>query len=153
MYSRGPQNEANLRDIVRVNHTGGVVMFVRFVIPIRHEDSHCMTGVIQAAYRLRERGLLSDGEEKLFDGIRCWFNRHLPVPRRFSRSRRPHAHRNAVCWFKVQAEECLDRMRELAALLQRKGVATEVLETQRPGYIVYEDDYQVAAVPFRDTRA
>jgi hypothetical protein len=41
-------------------------------------------------------------------------------------------------------------MRELAALLETSGVHTRMITTRRPGYIVYEDSHQVAAVPFRD---
>jgi hypothetical protein len=128
-------------------------MFVRFVIPCRQEQSHCRAGVFQAAYDLRDRGLLDDDELRRFEGLRQWFNRRLPVPARLSRSRRPHARRNAVCWFKADAAEYIGRARELAALLGRHGVPTRELRTGRPGYVVYEDEYQVAAVPFRDTPA
>jgi hypothetical protein len=128
-------------------------MFVRFVVPFQDQDSHCLTGVFQAVYGLRDGGLLVDDERERFEVIRQWFNRHLPVPRRFARSRRPHARRNAVCWFKAHAADYLGRVRELAGLLERHGVPTEMLRTERPGYVVYEDEYQVAAVPFRGTRA
>jgi len=30
-------------------------MFIRFVIPSRHEGSHCLMGVFHAACRLRDR--------------------------------------------------------------------------------------------------
>ena len=72
-------------------------MFVRFVVTDRDENSHRLTGVFQEAFRLRDRGLLNHAE---FEKLRQWFNLHLPVPDRFSRSRRPHAHCNAICWFK-----------------------------------------------------
>jgi hypothetical protein len=39
-------------------------------------------------------------------------------------------------------------MRELAAFLDNKDVHVEELMTERPGYTVYEDEHQVAAVPF-----
>jgi hypothetical protein len=105
--------------------------------------------VFQAAYRLRDQGLLADHEEDCFERLRRWFNRHLRVPDRFSRPRRPHA----ICWFKATAAEHIGRVRELAAMLEHHGVRTEMLQTNRPGYVVYEDDHQVAAVPFRDTTA
>lgn len=31
------------------------------------------------------------------------------------------------------------------------GIEVEVLHTERPGYVVYEDEYQVAAEPFTET--
>ena len=39
-------------------------------------------------------------------------------------------------------------MRELAALLAHKDLAVEELRTSRPGYVVFEDEYQVVAIPF-----
>jgi hypothetical protein len=41
----------------------------------------------------------------------------------------------------------------LAAVLEQHGVSVEMLRTSKPGYVVYEDRYQVVAVPFRDTGA
>jgi hypothetical protein len=42
-------------------------------------------------------------------------------------------------------------MRDLAALLNASDVHTRMITTCRPGYVVYEDEHQVAAVPFRNT--
>jgi hypothetical protein len=128
-------------------------MFVRFVILCKHERSHCLTGVFQAARLVGDRGSLGYYEEQRYDELCHWFNRHLPVPGRLSRSRRRAACRNAVCWFKAEATEYIDKVRAITALLQRCGIPTEMLRTGRPGYVVYEDAYQVAAVPFRGTRA
>jgi hypothetical protein len=36
-------------------------------------------------------------------------------------------------------------------VLRRNGVFTFRVRTARPGFILYEDAVQVAAVPFRDT--
>jgi hypothetical protein len=128
-------------------------MLVRFVVMERDEDSHQLTGVFHAAFRLRDRGILDRAEGSTFERLRLWFNEHLPVPDRFSRSRRSGAHHNAICWFKTDAVEHLGKMRELTELLARHGLIIRRLRTTRPGYVVYEDDFQVAAVPFRDTIA
>lgn len=128
-------------------------MFVRFVVPERDEESHCLTGVFQAAFSLRDCGLLNTDEERRFEAIRLWFNCHLPVPSRFTRRRGRQARRQAVCWFKAEAGECLGKVQELRVLLERQGIPTRRLRSERPGYVVYEDQLQVAAVPFRDTDA
>lgn len=39
-------------------------------------------------------------------------------------------------------------MTELVALLELKDLAVEELRTDRPGYVVYEDAHQVAAIAF-----
>ena len=42
-------------------------------------------------------------------------------------------------------------MARLAEVVRRCGHAVTELRTLRPGYIVYEDELQVIAEPFRDT--
>ena len=39
-------------------------------------------------------------------------------------------------------------MRELTSLLRHKDVEVEELRTEKPEYVVYEDAFQVAAIPF-----
>lgn len=39
--------------------------------------------------------------------------------------------------------------RELAAILEAHDIRTEMITTERPGYVVYEDTFQVVAEPFR----
>jgi hypothetical protein len=96
---------------------------------------------------------MSADEQHGLERILGWFDRQLPIPNRFSRSIRRGSSPKAICWFKDGAARYIRRVRELAALLERHGVWIEMLRTQRPGYLVYEDEYQVAAVPFRDTGA
>jgi hypothetical protein len=38
----------------------------------------------------------------------------------------------------------------MAMSVERHGRPVRALHTWHPGYVVYEDDYQVVAVPFRD---
>jgi hypothetical protein len=42
-------------------------------------------------------------------------------------------------------------MRALAHVFRRHAMATYSLKTRRPGYVVYQDAHQVAAIPFRET--
>lgn len=128
-------------------------MYVRFVVHQRNESSHRREGLFGAAADLRDGRVLSDAELAELEEVRHWFNVHLKRPSRFSRSRRSGAHSEAICWFKDSARQHIRRMRQMADILERQGIATMMLTAGRPGYIVYEDSYQVAAVPFRDTRA
>ena len=45
----------------------------------------------------------------------------------------------------------MKRLRRIAGLLGSVGVPVQELRTTRPGYILYEDDFQIVALPFRDT--
>jgi len=55
-----------------------------------------------------------------------------------------------VCWFKSAATEHIAKVREISCILEQNGVYVQVIKAQRPGYIVYEDEYQVVAEPFAD---
>jgi hypothetical protein len=124
-------------------------MLIRFVVRERDSDSQVERGLIHAAEDLRCQGRLAAEEQDRVHELLRWFNRHLPVPGRFARSRRPSACKRAISWFKPTAGECLDRMQALAAVLHGHGRAVERLTTDRPGYVVYEDDDQVVAEVFR----
>jgi len=75
-----------------------------------------------------------------------WFQTNLPVARKYKRGRRDRAR----CWIKGHQRDTIARMYELRTLLESMGISVRLLKTRNPGYITWEDDYQVAAVPFRD---
>jgi hypothetical protein len=129
----------------------GAVMLIRFVVRVRDEDAHCLAGIFGAAYDLRDRRQLGEDEQRALEDLLRWFETHLPVPKRFSRSRRSRAQPKAVCWMKEGPGQHFDKVRDLATLLERHGVSTRSVRTDRPGYVVYEDEYQIVAEPFRDT--
>jgi len=62
-------------------------MYVRFAIDNRDEDSGQLQGLFQAVDDLRHEGRLSRAEEAAAKKIFKWFDKHLPGPKRFSRSR------------------------------------------------------------------
>jgi hypothetical protein len=126
-------------------------MYLRFVVAERDGTSHERRGVFQALYRLRRAGALATHEEAWFAEAEDWFAHHLKRPRRLAETRRPNAPDRAISWLKASAVEHVSRMRDLAALLEHKGVSVEELRTARPGYVVYEDEYQVATIPFAET--
>lgn len=112
--------------------------FIRFVVAARDEYSDQQQGIFQALYTLA----------KWFLGITRWFNANLETPTRLAWSTRPNAPERAISWFKLSATEHIAHMRELVALLEHKDIAVEEFRTDKPGYIVYEDVHQVAAIPF-----
>jgi hypothetical protein len=73
-----------------------------------------------------------------------WFNRHLAVPRRLPTS--------AVCWFRADAADCVDRVRTLVEVYRLAGHTVWMLGCRSPGRVVYRDAFQVAAIPHRGRR-
>ena len=128
-------------------------MYIRFVIAGTDQDSGRRQGLFQAVSDLEHEDVLLPHEQAQYDEISEWFRQNLKKPRSFSRSSRPHAKNVAISWFKDSAQEHISRMYTLVAILNTHGVHTEMLRTERPGYVVYEDPFQVAAEPFGETGA
>jgi len=133
---------------------GPAVGFLRFVVDDLDPDSGRRQGVLQAAFALRDRGDLSPKEWAALSVVAHWLDANLPKPVRFSRKRN-NSHRTpmGLSWFKDSAHEHIARLREVAALLEFHAIRVEAIATDRPGYIVYEDDFQIVAEPFSDTGA
>jgi hypothetical protein len=126
-------------------------MFIRFVIHHVDCDSGRRQGLFQALAELEHSGELLMHEQKEYERINMWFRRNLKRPHSFSRSSKPHAKNVAISWFKSEATEHIANMRVFAQILREHGIEVDELKSERPGYIVYEDQFQVAAEPFKDT--
>jgi hypothetical protein len=81
-----------------------------------------------------------------------WFNDRLPLPSKYSRTRNA-SHKDSRClaWFKDSASDCLGFAREVTEILRQHDVIVETIVTDRPGFIVYEDEVQIVAEPFSET--
>ena len=126
-------------------------MFIRFVIKQIDKDSGRRQGLFQAAKSLRESGTLGDADHKRLEAIRDWFDQHLERPAKLAVSSRPHAKAQAISWFRDSATQHITKMREFQEILERNGMMVEMIKAKRLGYILYEDEFQVAAYPFNDT--
>lgn|SRR5487761_49040 len=125
-------------------------MYLRFVVADIHHDSGKELGIFHAVGQLRDDGTLSYHEEEQHDLILQWFDENLEKPARFTASKPPFYRKKskAISWFKDSAHEHLDRARALVAILHNHGVSVRMLKTERAGYVVYEDEYQIVAAPF-----
>jgi hypothetical protein len=126
-------------------------MFVRFIIEDLDGDSGRRQGLFQAAKRLKESGLLSQVDADHLEQVYVWFKRKLKKPTRLSLSPWPNSKAQALSWFKHTATEHIAKMREYAEILERYGMRVQMIKAKRLGYVLYEDDFQVAAYPFSDT--
>ena len=66
-------------------------------------------------------------------------------------SSRPHAKAQAISWFRDTAILHIAKMREFQEILERYGVAVQMIKAKRLGYVLYEDEFQIVAYPFNDT--
>jgi hypothetical protein len=127
-------------------------VFVRFVVETIDPESGRRQGVFHAAKTLRESGAVTEEHHARLLLIQDWFNENLEKPSRLSLSSRPHAKAQCVSWFKDSARQHIRKMNEFKEILEGYGVAVQMIKVRRPGYIVYEDEFQVSAYPFSDTQ-
>ena len=120
-------------------------MYLRFTTLAPDPSSHAPQGVFQAVYHLRDTGRLDRHEAARLAGDMDWLRRRLKVPAVLSRA---GTHR-AICWFHPQADEPIARVRSIVSLLELHGLHTRMVRTADPGTVLYEDDWQVVAVPRR----
>jgi hypothetical protein len=127
-------------------------LYLRFVVANIHESSGRELGVFHAVGNLRDERKLLHYEEEQHDRIRKWFNENLEKPKRFTASKPPFYRKQnkAISWFKDSAREHLTRIRDLVAILENHGISVQMLKTDRVGYVVYEDEFQIVAEPFMD---
>ena len=119
-------------------------MFLRFGVTQIDDDSQQPQGLFMAAHELLDSGDLARDEGLQLREVLIWFNKNLPSPR-IGRTR-------AIFWFKSETKACIDRMWDLVNLLRLHGYLIEIKKYRELGNIVYEDDFQVAAVPSKSDR-
>lgn len=126
-------------------------MYIRFEVYEKDDVSGREKGLFQAMGSLQDAGELFEYEEHLQKEIYQWFGKNLKVPRAQSAGSGYHAKPRAISWFKTCATEHIEKMRQYAQILESHDVQVTQVTTERPGSIVYEDEHQIAAIPFSDT--
>lgn len=119
--------------------------YVRFVVGHKDEDSHVEQGVFQAAARALEWRNITGADAEELNEVRAWFNENLERPDSFGRGKLSLG----ICWFKTDAAEHTSRIYEMVRVLERNGISVKKIKTDKPGYVIYEDEWQLVAEPFR----
>lgn len=129
--------------------------FIRFVIRHRHLESGTYEGPFRLAYRLRGSSIATPEDRTVLADALTWFEGNLGTPARFGRTTSKGFYRRrtrGISWFKDSAADHLARMHEIRLVLERYGYEVQMLTEARVGYVIYEDDHQVVAEPFAETR-
>lgn len=124
-------------------------MYIRFVVHKLDEDAFVEKGLFSAMGDLVYHDVLYKYEDKLRIEIATWFSKNLDVPEAFTSRKKIKL--KAISWFKESAKIHIDQMRAYAQILEAHDVLVKQIMTKKPGKIVYEDDFQIAAIPFSDT--
>jgi len=117
--------------------------FIRFIVTTDHKSRTACTGVVASLRILGEEGVLPDYYLKSSTEIFEEMNRDLPCPPWDEQK----LNKECVSWFKDTAggQYWISKFREINAILEDAGVEVRTLTTEKPGMIVYEDEFQVVA--------
>jgi hypothetical protein len=126
--------------------------FVRFVLPVCDEDASCATRVFQVRTLWRTRDV-SPAVDRRVRSAFAWFGDNLPVPPVVK------SQRVGLCWFRREpgepwrpdAHEPLRRAFQLASYLRSRGIRVETLQSSDAGRVLYQDRWQIVAVPCEAT--
>ena len=98
-------------------------------------------GVFSMCWKLIQDDVMEQEDADLFREIDGWFAEHLPWPPQ-CKNQEP-----VVCWFKTEnSEEMMKMIKPALWLLERYNHPYYLVYTNFPGDIVYEDQYQIAAM-------
>ena len=113
--------------------------FVRLSIDSTDPSSGHPQGILRATSAIEDDPRLSGFDRtKLKRAIR-WFNRHLHAPKLWDR--------RAVFWFRLEATSFREQAWPIVRVLQICGHSVWMTTSTSPGWIIYQDDLQIAAVP------
>lgn len=128
-------------------------MYLRFTTQFINPYGELETGIFMALKYLREDYSLTNDEDIIkLKGLTVWFGKNLEKPSRFSNGTSKHNAAISLSWFKDTASEHLKKMQEFIKIAEQYDMVVERIISKNPGYVVYEDEYQVSAIPFKNDR-
>ncbi len=120
--------------------------YIRFVVGYKNENSHLEQGIFQAAWLALEERYVTGADAEELHQVQHWFNENLERPSSFGRDTLPLG----ICWFKDSSTAHIAQIWKMVDILERNGVYVKKIRTSRPGYVVYEDELQIVAEPYRE---
>ena len=100
-----------------------------------------------SAYRLRDEGDLTKYQSHELRSLLHWFDENLHAPDVLEHD----YNKSAISWFKSRAKPCVSRIWTLVHILEEHGVLIDKITTEEPGWVIYEDRWQVVAHPTERT--
>jgi hypothetical protein len=128
--------------------------FVRFIVPCKDSDSEVPQGIVQAAYRLKKDDRTPKHSREALAELLDWIENNLAVPPRFNSSTSKGHYRRkprGISWLRDTSNEHISNLRAIARIVREYGIDAQMITTDRVGYVIYEDKFQVTAEPFADT--
>jgi hypothetical protein len=122
--------------------------YCRFVSTAFDCKSYSLRGFFSVAAEVIDTNLVP---KYLIDSIRvelAWFNENMEEPECYKITNRDNISK-AVCWFKSTSHRHIKHAWNLKVLLSEANVLMDFITTKDPGAVIWQDDYQVVALPWK----
>ena len=127
-------------------------MYLRFINQYLNENCQTQRGFFNALEYIQNHFSTSDEDKEKLDAIYNWFKKNLDAPGWFKNPEyRAHEY-HSISWFKDTAKEHIHKIQEAIEILEKYDLIVERVTSKLPGRIMFEDRYQVSAVPFSKKR-
>ncbi|MDB5658737.1 MAG: hypothetical protein JWS10_1352 [Cypionkella sp.] len=130
-------------------------MYLRFVTERVSKHDGRREGFFQTCYSVWRGAETPEFAVKELRLLLDWFDANLDEPTAFNRStsKKNMVNRNGVglSWFRPEASKHIAKAFDAAAIIEQFGFPVTVLKSTQPGYIVFEDTFQIVAIPFANT--
>ena len=128
-------------------------MYLRFTTQFINSYDELETGIFMALKFLRDDySATQDEDKKKLKQLSVWFDKNLDKPTRFSNALNKSQANVSLSWFKDSAKEHIQKIHELVVILEKYDFVVERVASKNPGYVVFEDEFQISAIPFKADR-
>jgi len=103
-------------------------------------------------YLRDDHSLTKDDDINKLKELSGWFNRNLEKPTRFSKGTSKLNADISLSWCKDSAIEHIKKIQDLIDIAEQYDIIIDRIASKNPGYIVFEDEYRVSAMPFKTDR-
>ena len=124
-------------------------MYVRFTAQFINEIDKIEFGIFNAVAFVIANNLTENDDVEKLKKLNKWFSNYLKKPDRFSNAQNKNPKSVSLSWFKDSSKTDIMKMHEIKDILAKYDLTVEMIATKTPGYIIYEDEHQVSAIPFR----
>ncbi len=119
--------------------------FIRYIGGTPQDNPYLATGIITLARILRDEGKLQPYAVELVNEFFEWFNESIPCPPFTENIKSGKWTTDAVAWFKETNPAIQIQMWDIMCVLKEHDQQVRFIQTETPGKIVYEDQFQIVA--------
>lgn len=124
-------------------------MYTKFITLFLDDIHDEEKGFLTAARFLSENGIMGEERRTTLKDNLHWIEKNLKKRPFINKDHAEDILHIPMSWLKESAIEHIQKMDQIREILEENDILVEVLQVERPGEIVYEDEHQIIAIPFR----